>query len=54
MRPVSETSTSRRSQCLVHEALAWEEEKVLLFYDLAPSDRRCVGSRLGINLPPVC
>jgi mutator protein MutT len=37
-----------KPRCLEHEALAWEEEEVLLSYDLAPSDRRYVEFRLGM------
>ena len=37
-------------RCLEHEALAWEEEEVLLSYDLAPSDRRYVEFRQEVFL----
>ncbi|MGM0669791.1 MAG: (deoxy)nucleoside triphosphate pyrophosphohydrolase [Gemmatimonadota bacterium] len=36
-------------RCLEHMALAWEEEGKLAAYDLAPSDRRYVEVRLGLQ-----
>jgi 8-oxo-dGTP pyrophosphatase MutT (NUDIX family) len=36
-------------RCLEHEALAGEEEEVLLSYDLAPSDRRSVEFRQEVR-----